>query len=267
MESIDGKVAVVTGAASGLGFAMASRFASGGAKVVLADVAAPQLERAASELAAGGAEVLAVPTDVTQPAAVDELARRAFDHFGRVHVVCNNAGLVVGGPTWEIELADWHRLLDVNLWGVVHGVHAFVPRLLEQGEPAHVVNTASMAGVMTLASLAPYVASKHAVVGLSEVLARDLAAVEAPIGVSVVCPGFVPTRLGREDRDAPVPPPAPGRVSADDVAARVHEAILEDRFYVFTHPRSLDYVSARHAAMLDGHAPASIERPGAAEEG
>jgi NAD(P)-dependent dehydrogenase (short-subunit alcohol dehydrogenase family) len=249
VRSIDGKVAVITGAASGLGYAMAKRFAAEGAKLVLADIAEPQLEMAARELAGQGATVEACATDVGDPEAVEALAQHAFDAHGRVDIVVNNAGLVVLGKTWEIPLADWRRVMDVNLWGVIHGLHAFVPRLIEQGGPAHVVNTASMAGVMTLGSLAPYVATKHAVVGLSEVLARDLADSEVPIGVTVVCPGYVPTRLGLQDRDAVVPAPAAGAVSADDVADRVRQAISDQQLYVFTHPGSIDEVDRRHRVI------------------
>jgi len=254
VRSIDGKVAVITGAASGLGYAMAKRFAAEGATLVLADVAAPQLERAARELAGLGATVEACPTDVSDPESVDRLARYSFEVHGRVDIVVNNAGLVVLGKIWEIPLSEWHRLMDVNLWGVIHGIHAFVPRLIRQGGPAYVVNTASMAGVMTLGSLAPYVASKHAVVGLSEVLARDLADAGRPIGVSVVCPGYVPSRLGLEDRDAVIPPPRPGGVTADDVADRVRQAMRDERLYVFTHPGSIDEVD-RRARVIRGEVP------------
>jgi NAD(P)-dependent dehydrogenase (short-subunit alcohol dehydrogenase family) len=249
VRSIDGKVAVITGAASGLGYAMAKRFAAEGAKLVLADVAEPQLERAARELAGLGATVEACATDVGDPESVDGLAKYCFDVHGRVDVVVNNAGLVALGKIWEIPLIEWHRVLDVNLWGVIHGIHAFVPRLIRQGGPGYVINTASMAGVMTLGSLAPYVASKHAVVGLSEVLARDLADAKVPIGVTVICPGYVPTRLGLEDRDSTVPPPPPGGVTADDVADRVRRAMSDEQLYVFTHPGSIEEVDRRHRVI------------------
>ncbi len=167
---------VVTGAASGIGLALARRFASEGARLVLADQHADVLSEVAEELEAGGAEALAVPTDVGDPAAVDALASKALDRFGIVHVICNNAGIVVGGLAWEIPLEEWHRLMRVNLWGVIHGIRSFVPLLLAHDEAAYVVNTASMAGVSAFGTLGPYVASKHAVVGLSEVLAQDLAA-------------------------------------------------------------------------------------------
>ena len=200
-------------------------------------------------------------TDVGVAESVEALADRAFEVHGRVDVVVNNAGTVVTGRIWDIPLVEWRRLLDVNLWGVIHGIHAFVPRLIAQGGPAYVVNTASMAGVMTLPSLAPYVASKQAVVGLTEVLHHDLAAVGAPVGVSVVCPGYVPTRLGMTDREAQVAEPPPGGVSADDVAATVRRAMREGRFYVFTHPGSTDHVTRRLAAIVDGRAPVGVRLP------
>ena len=251
-----GRVAVVTGAASGIGFALARRFAAEGDRVVLADLHADVLAEAAEELEASGAEVLAVPTDVSDPAAVDALAARTVERFGTVHIVCNNAGTVVGGAAWEVSLADWHRIMDVNLWGVIHGIRSFVPILLAHDEPAHVVNTASMAGVTSLAGLGPYVASKHAVIGLTETLFHDLAAAGAGdrIGVTALCPGYVPTRIGFDDRQAPAPEAPPGAVTADDVANRVIEAITERRVFVFTHEGTAEQVAARAAAIVSGRA-------------
>jgi len=253
---VTGRVAVVTGAASGIGFALARRFAAEGDRVVLADLHADVLAEAAEELEASGAEVLAVPTDVSDPAAVDALAARTVERFGTVHIVCNNAGTVVGGAAWEVSLADWHRIMDVNLWGVIHGIRSFVPILLAHDEPAHVVNTASMAGVTSLAGLGPYVASKHAVIGLTETLFHDLAAAGAGdrIGVTALCPGYVPTRIGFDDRQAPAPEAPPGAVTADDVANRVIEAITERRVFVFTHEGTAEQVAARAAAIVSGRA-------------
>jgi NAD(P)-dependent dehydrogenase (short-subunit alcohol dehydrogenase family) len=249
IASLQDKVTVVTGAASGLGEAMARRFAAEGAQVVLADVA--PLDALAAELGA-----FAVPTDVSDQASVDALAAATFEHFGQVDVVCNNAGTVTGGLCWEIPLESWRRILDVNLMGVIHGVRAFVPQLLESG--GHVVNTASMAAVGTMPHLGPYAVSKHGILALSEVLFHDLALVGADVGVSVLCPGYVPTRIGLPDRTAPVPDPAPGQVGAADVADAVLDAILTRRFYVFTHPDSLDLVTRRVDAITQGLAPAHL---------
>jgi NAD(P)-dependent dehydrogenase (short-subunit alcohol dehydrogenase family) len=256
MDTLADKVAVITGGASGLGLALARRFASEGARIVIADVSEQALREAAAGLAATGAEVLAVPTDVSRQDAVDELARRTLETFGAVHVVCNNAGIVVSGPAWEIPLADWQALIGVNLWGVIHGVRTFVPIMLRQGVPGHVVNMASMAGVTSLPTLAAYGASKHAVVALSEVLYHDLAAAGASVGVSVVCPGFVPTHLGQTDKLAPLPPANPDSVTADTVADTIRRAIVDGRFYVFTHPGSTDEVQRRLTGIIDGRAPA-----------
>ena len=229
--------------------------------VVAADVAAPQLDAAVAGLVADGARAIAVPTDVSDPAAVAALAQAALDAFGAVHVVCNNAGTLAMGPAWAVPLEDWRRVIDVNLFGVVHGIVTFVPLLIEQGGPAHIVNTASMGGLVSLPSIGPYVASKHAVVALTEVLVGDLAAVGAPIGVSVLCPGYVPSRLGSDDRDAPVPEPAPGEPSADDVAADVLDAVTTGRFYVLTHDGSTGLVRQRMEAIIDGRSPTTVALP------
>jgi NAD(P)-dependent dehydrogenase (short-subunit alcohol dehydrogenase family) len=175
MERLDGKVAVVTGAASGIGCALARRFVEEDMRVVLADVEQAALEHAAAELTNVGASVLAVPTDVSDADAVDHLAARVVEHFGAVHVVCNNAG--VGGehyPTWEAPLAYWEWLFGVNLWGVIHGLRSFLPLLLAQAE-GHVVNTSSIAGLVGIPYIAPYVATKHAILGMSEALFHELA--------------------------------------------------------------------------------------------
>ena len=183
MQDLKGKVAVVTGAASGIGNAMATRFADEGMKVVLADIEEGPLADAEKRLADGGAAVLAVPTDVTKAAQVDALADQTFGAFGTAHIVCNNAGVATGGPMWTLTERDWAWVMGVNLWGVIHGVRAFVPRLVEQGE-GHVVNTASIAGLTSAPMMGPYNVTKHAVVTLSETLQQELAMQASPVKVS-----------------------------------------------------------------------------------
>ena len=205
MEELSGKTAVVTGAASGIGFALAERCASEGMKVVLADVEQGALDEAARTLD-GGAEVLAVRADVSRWEDVEALAGRAFEAFGSVHLLCNNAGVARtggGGPgLWNRSLDDWRWLLGVNLWGVIHGVQAFLPRVMAQDEESHIVNTASVAGLLHANDI--YGVTKHAVVALSEALYQQLVLARSRVGVSVLCPGWVRTNLLNAERNRPV---------------------------------------------------------------
>jgi NAD(P)-dependent dehydrogenase (short-subunit alcohol dehydrogenase family) len=247
------RVAVITGAGGGIGAALARRFASEGAQLVLADLDQDAMDRTATDLRRNyDADVLAMRTDVSDADAVDLLAAATVERFGRVDLVCNNAGVVAGGPAWSISLEDWRRVVDVDLWGVVNGVRSFVPILLTQPGPTHVVNVASMAGVVPYAGIAPYVVAKHGVVALSEVLVRDLREADANVGVSVICPGYVPSYLGLRDRSGDIPAPEPGAPSADDVASAVRSAIATDRFYVFTHDESAHEVRKHVSAVTDG---------------
>jgi len=265
-----GRVAVVTGAASGIGLALSQRFASEGMRVVMADVEAPALAEAADLLAGRGAEVLPVVTDVSSGEQVDELRDRALDAFGAVHVVCNNAGVAgLGRPLWEMSRRDWEWVLGVNLWGVINGVRAFVPVLLEQ-DAAHVVNTASLAG-LTTGILGPYSVTKHAVVALSEGLHFQLAHHGATVGVSVLCPGWVRTRISDAGRNRPPdlePPPELDPAVAEAlrgfvengmdparVADHVVDAIRAGRFYVLTHPEMSDGIRRRAEEVLAGGPP------------
>src|ERR1700722_16188374 len=209
MEDLGGKVAVITGGASGIGRAVAERAAAEGMQLVLGDIEEGPLQQAVDDLTGAGAEAIGVRTDVADRASVEALRDRALDRFGTVHLVHNNAGVGLGGPIWEVSEEDWRWILGVNLLGVAHGIATFVPLLSEQGE-GHVVNTASIAGLATAPFLGPYNATKQAVVAISETLHKDLqASGVSGVGVSVLCPGFVQTRIGESDRNRPSW--APGR--------------------------------------------------------
>jgi NAD(P)-dependent dehydrogenase (short-subunit alcohol dehydrogenase family) len=203
VETFRDRVAVVTGAASGIGLALAERFATEGMKVVMADVEAAALERAAAAVRASARAVLPVRVDVSRPEDVERLAGETYAAFGAAHVVCNNAGVAVLGAVHEHSLADWQWVIGVNLWGVIHGVRAFLPRMLAGGDEGHIVNTASMAGLTTAPFMSVYDVTKHGVVALSESMYKELEATGAPIGVSVVCPGLINTAIMRSSRNRP----------------------------------------------------------------
>jgi NAD(P)-dependent dehydrogenase (short-subunit alcohol dehydrogenase family) len=243
MEHLEGRTAVVTGAASGIGLAVAEAFVDAGMRVVMADIDEGQLRPHAARLSDRGAAVLAVAADVRDPDAVERVAGAAVEAFGKLHVAVNNAGVVNGGYSWEIPLEDWHRVLDIDLWGVIHGIRSFVPRILSSEEEGHVVNTASMAAVLSLGRLGPYTVAKHGVLGLSDVLRAELESLRAPIGVSVVMPGMIKTAMN------PI-----GTVSSATVAANVLDAIRHRRSYVFTDDHSTDDVEERLNAILAARA-------------
>ncbi len=263
MRELTGRVAVVTGGASGLGLAMARRFAAAGTKVVLADVEAGALDAAVLDLRGAGHDVMGVPTDVTDPVAVQHLADAAFDAHGAVHVLCNNAGVVKRARTWELTLDDWRWVLDVDLDGVFHGIRSFVPRMLEQADGAHIVNTSSMAGLLPIPNLGAYAAAKSAVVGLSLSLQAEFDQLGAPLGVSVLCPGFIATGIAHSARNRPStlgdeakPPDVPRTtasavptLTAADVAEQVHAAVVENRFWILTHDQYRPVIR-EHAAGI-----------------
>jgi NAD(P)-dependent dehydrogenase (short-subunit alcohol dehydrogenase family) len=256
VKEFKGRVAVVTGAASGIGRALAARFAGEGMKVVLADVEPGALAAAARELQRTGCETLAVETDVSRADQVEALARRTLGAFGAVHVVCNNAGVFTGGLCWEAPLADYEWVMGVNVWGVIHGIRSFVPILLAQGGEGHVVNTASMAALTSMPYAGIYHMSKHAVLALSECLHHELVLRGSQVRVSALCPELVATQIDTAERNRPAHlrpgPGAPGAAPERElvqqaiargiaqgtppakIADRVLDAIREQRFYVLS---------------------------------
>ncbi|MCH8074501.1 MAG: SDR family NAD(P)-dependent oxidoreductase [SAR324 cluster bacterium] len=271
METFQDRTAVVTGAASGIGKALALALARRGMKLVLADIEPGPLGDAEKEIAATGAETLAVPTDVSSLPSVRALADQAFTRFGAVHVLCNNAGVAIGGALQEARHEDWEWVLGVNLWGVIHGIEAFVPRMIEAKQGGHIVNTASMAGLIASKGLGIYNTTKYAVVGLSETLAKDLR--DDGIGVSVLCPMGVSTRIRESERNRPEAlgggsaadsgasnsgasnsgaskshggPDLVGRyLPPEEIAAMAVEAIENGRLYIPTHYEGLEFWQRR----------------------
>ena len=273
MEHLDGKVAVITGGASGIGLAMARRFGAAGMLLMLADVDEAALGDAAASLRAEGRDVSTFVCDVADAASVDALAADTIEAYGAVHVVCNNAGVGTGGQMADVPLAEWEWVLGVNLWGVIHGVRSFLPLLRKAGE-GHIVNTASVAGLFSAPFMGPYNVSKFGVVTLSETLFHELRLAGEPIRVSVLCPAWVRTRIHESARnrpDAAGGPVTPG-VDTDgvgeimrnfiesgmdptQVADAVLAAIVENRFYILTHGDSGAAVTARAEAIANGTPP------------
>ncbi|MBC7452863.1 MAG: SDR family oxidoreductase [Massilia sp.] len=275
MKNFEGKVVVITGGASGLGFEFALQAAQLGMHIVLADVQQDALERARTDLDARGVSVLAMACDVRHGAQVQALADATMARFGAVHLVFNNAGVGSGGLIWENSEADWEWVLGVNVWGVIHGVRIFTRLMLDCAarDPAfegHIVNTASMAGLLNAPTMGVYNVSKHAVVSLSETLYHDLQLVDAPIKASVLCPYFVPTGISQSQRNRPVDVPmsaeptasqmvaqamtvkavASGKVSAADVARITFAAIADGQFYIYSHPGALGNVAERMGEIV-----------------
>ena len=278
MESFEGKVAVVTGAASGIGRGMAGAFARAGMKVVLADIEKEPLAIAEQELSTDGADVLAVRTDVSRREDMDALRDRVLDRFGAVHILCNNAGVSGGGggAIWESTANDWSWVLGVNLMGVVHGMQAFLPTMVAQDEEGHVVNTSSVLGLSSGAG-SIYGVSKHAVTRLTEGLYYDLRGIDSKVGASVLCPGMIATRIIEAERNRPAElrDELGGELSQeiasrraetqaaflengmppDEVGDIVFEAIKEDRFYILTHPAIKERVESRMRDILEDRSP------------
>ncbi|MFZ0250047.1 MAG: SDR family NAD(P)-dependent oxidoreductase [Acidimicrobiales bacterium] len=271
MEDLRGKVAVITGGASGIGRAVADEAAAAGMRIVLGDIESGPLAEAVDALTGAGAEAIGVRTDVSERASVEALRDAALDRFGAVHLVHNNAGIGLGGPIWEVSEEDWRWILGVNLWGVIHGVATFTPLLLQQGE-GHIVNTASIAGLIAAPFLGPYNATKQAVVAISETLYKDLQAVAAPVGVSVLCPGFVRTRIAESERNRPEWAPdrdvegamavrgvvqnlVDSGIAATAVAERVIDAVRTGTFYILTHPELEGAITTRFEDIVQGRTP------------
>ena len=286
MKDIQGKVAVVTGGASGIGRAMAERFAEDGMRIVLADVEEGALAKAESEMRADGAEVLAVRADVSKEDEVRALAEKSVDAFGVVHILCNNAGVGVSGRSWEIGASDWKWVMGVNFWGVVHGIRHFTPIMLKSGDGGHIVNVASMAGLTTGTGMSPYFASKHAVVALSESLYFELQEASPDVHVSVLCPGWVDTQIHDSDRNRPGGRIDESTLDADaklhrerirtslhnglsprEVAEAVFQGIKENTFYILPDGDWASLVRPRLEGILEGRAPTLSLPPGVFSEG
>jgi NAD(P)-dependent dehydrogenase (short-subunit alcohol dehydrogenase family) len=275
MKDLKGRVAAVTGAASGLGRSMALAFATEGMDLALADVDDRNLSSVENEVRAKGVRAFALRVDVSRAQDVESFRDQTLSRLGGVHLVCNNAGVSPLGAVWEASVTDWQWILGVNLWGVIHGVRAFTPHLIAQNE-GHIVNTASVAGLISPPGSGAYNVTKHAVVTLSESLVHDLRERNSAVGVSVLCPAYVPTRITESERSRPEEfknPPAEsspallvreamlrkavsaGKVSADQVAQAVVAAVKEERFYILTHPRIKGAIQARMEDILEERAP------------
>jgi NAD(P)-dependent dehydrogenase (short-subunit alcohol dehydrogenase family) len=274
MKNLADRAAWITGGASGIGLALAHRLAAERMKLVLVDVEEGPLQAAEAALRASGAEVLALRADVSNGDEMTSAAKRALDKFGVIHLIVNNAGVGGGGgPTWRLTEADWKWTIDVNLWGVIHGIRLLMPALVDSGEEGHVVNTASMAGLTATPFLGPYTATKHAVVALSECLAKELELAKVNVGVSVLCPGFVKTNINTSQRNRPGEKQSVANnplaqklaqvmnqmvatgVPAEKIADEVLAAIRDRKFYILTHPDMKPAIQHRMSQILDEKQP------------
>ncbi len=273
MNEFNGKTAVVTGGASGIGRAMAERFAKAGMNIVIGDVEPAALDKVVAEFRAKGVNATGLRTDVSKEGDVKALADKTVETFGGAHIVCNNAGVGISGFAWEISDEDWRWVMGVNLWGVIYGVRHFVPIMLKGGE-GHIVNTASMAGLTTGPGMSPYFVTKHGVVALSEAIHQELTMAQANIGVSVLCPAWVNTRIGESDRNRPGGPIDESTLdpirqamqqairgalseglSPDDVAEMVFQAVINKTFYILPHAHWKDLIQERMENIIGQRTP------------
>ncbi|MBN8477114.1 SDR family NAD(P)-dependent oxidoreductase [Sulfuritalea sp.] len=278
MKEFRGRTAVITGAASGIGLELARRAAAEGMNLVLADIEATKLDAAAASLGIDAGRILAQRTDVSREDEVKALADAAFARFGGVHLLCNNAGVGLTRVSWELSTADWNWVLGVDLWSVIHGIQHFVPRMLQQAEGGHLVNTSSVAGLLSTPGMAAYNVAKHGVVTLSETLYGELLAARAKVGVSVLCPAWVPTAIhesgrNRQERFGEASPAAglsaayeqrmasavkSGRLTAADMANEVFAAVMEERFYVIPHRKINNAIQLRMDDIMNLRNPTQL---------
>ncbi|MGA9278159.1 SDR family NAD(P)-dependent oxidoreductase [Ilumatobacter sp.] len=271
MDDLSGKTAVITGGASGIGLAMARRFGAAGMNLVLADVEDGPLDAAVEELSAAGVEVCGMHCDVSDLAAIQELETFSREQFGNVHVLCNNAGVGSGGLIARSDdIEQWRWVIDVNLWGVIYGCKVFLPAMIEHGEGAHVINTASMAGHASAPMMGAYNVSKYGVVALSETLVKEMQMTQSGVGVSVLCPAFVQTAIGSSRRNMPDEARAeldgdqPSEVQSAidqmiaagippaDVAEAVHDAVVDNQFWILTHEEAKPAITDRARQIVEG---------------
>ncbi len=270
MKNLEGRAAWITGAASGIGLSLAKRLAGERMKLVLVDIEEAALAEAEAALRGMGAEVLAIRADVANAAEVAAAAERARNTFGVIQLICNNAGVGGGGgPMWRLSEADWKWAVDVNLYGVIHGIRYLLPALVDSGEEGHVVNTASIAGLTSTPFMGPYTATKHAVVSLSECLVKELELAKVNVGVSVLCPGFVKTKIASSHRNRPgeqqrvddnplaqkfsavLQQLVDAGVPAEKIADEVVRAVQDNKFYILTHPEMKPAIDHRMRQILD----------------